>query len=138
MTSSNKDRTYSITELSREFAVTTRTIRFYEDKELLKPARRGQTRIYDYSDYTKLKLILRGKRLGLSLQESRDIINMYTPGGSNAEQLQTLINKIRERKANLEQQQRDILVMMTDLQEAEARCLKALQKEEKPNTVDAP
>lgn len=127
MTTASKHRRYSITDLSREFGVTTRAIRFYEDKGLLKPGRRGQTRIYSNSDHTKLKLILRGKRLGLTLEESRDIIEMYNPGDNNTGQLQTLLAKIGERKHSLQQQLRDIEVMMRELQEAEDRCLEALQ-----------
>ena len=129
--SSVKDRNYTISELSQEFDVTTRAIRFYEDKGLLTPSRQGQKRIYSSADHTKLKLILRGKRLGLTLDESRDIIYMYHPGGNNTEQLKTLITKIRERKNYLEQQQRDIELMMLDLQESEERCLEALNKTEK-------
>ena len=128
MSNSDNNRTYSISELAREFDITTRTIRFYEDKGLLKPRRNGQTRIYSPGDRVILKLILRGKRLGLSLDESRDIIFMYKPGKSNADQLQTLIRSIRERKAKLEQQMQDIEAMMLDLQESEQRCLDALDQ----------
>lgn len=124
--------TYSISDLSREFTITTRTIRFYEDKGLLSPQRRGQTRIYSSTDRTRLKLILRGKRLGLTLEESREIIDMYNPGGSNSEQLNTLVNKIHERRALLQQQLRDIESMMSDLNEAETRCLQALQEYQSP------
>ncbi len=127
MNSIDKDRTYSISELAREFDVTTRTIRFYEDKGLLKPRRNGQTRIYSPGDRVVLKLVLRGKRLGLTLDESRDIIFMYKPGKSNADQLQKLIDSIRDRKAKLEQQKQDIEAMMLDLQESENRCLEALE-----------
>ena len=74
---------YSITQLSKEFDVTTRTMRHYEDVGLLSPARRGQTRVYNAADRTRLKLILRGKRLGLSLDDSREIIDMYEPGKTN-------------------------------------------------------
>ncbi|WP_439134547.1 MerR family transcriptional regulator [Pseudomaricurvus sp.] len=121
-------KTYSITDLSREFDVTTRAIRFYEDKGMLTPERRGQTRIYTPADRTKLKLILRGKRLGLTLDESRDIIEMYNPGKSNADQLEKLILKIRERRDYLQQQMHDLEVMMVDLQSSERSCLEALQK----------
>ncbi|TQV66176.1 MerR family DNA-binding transcriptional regulator [Exilibacterium tricleocarpae] len=120
--------TYSISDLSREFDITTRAIRFYEDKGLLAPRRRGQTRIYSNSDRTRLKLILRGKRLGLSLQESREIIDMYHPGGSNTEQLNSLLSKIRQRKMLLQQQLLDIELMMADLEESETRCLQALEE----------
>lgn len=121
-------KTYSITDLSREFDVTTRAIRFYEDKGMLTPDRRGQTRIYTPADRTKLKLILRGKRLGLTLDESRDIIDMYNPGKSNADQLEKLILKIRERRDYLQQQMHDLEVMMVDLQSSERSCLEALGK----------
>jgi DNA-binding transcriptional MerR regulator len=78
------NRSYSITELATDFDITTRTIRFYEEKGLLNPQRKGQTRIYSAADRIKLKLILRGKRLGLSLEESKDIIEMYQPEHDNA------------------------------------------------------
>ncbi|RRJ83759.1 MerR family transcriptional regulator [Aestuariirhabdus litorea] len=128
MTTAKRPTTYSISELAKEFDITTRTIRFYEDKGLMSPERRGQTRIYSPADRTKLKLILRGKRLGLSLEESRDIIGMYSPGQSNEQQLKTLVERIRGRKETLEQQLHDIEVMMLDLQESEQRCLDALRE----------
>ena len=126
MSKTEPDITYSISDLAREFDITTRTIRFYEDKGLLEPARRGQTRIYSPADRVTLKLILRGKRLGFTLDESRDIITLYQPGSGNARQLNTLIEGIRERKSLLEQQLHDIEAMMVDLQESEDRCLEAL------------
>jgi DNA-binding transcriptional MerR regulator len=119
-------RTYNISELASEFDVTTRTIRFYEDKGLITPERRGQTRIYSGADRTKLKLILRGKRLGFSLEESRRIIEMYHPGDSNIEQLKVLLEGIRERKSLLERQLSDIEFMMVDLNESEQSCLDAM------------
>ncbi|MGH1372150.1 MAG: MerR family transcriptional regulator [Cellvibrionaceae bacterium] len=121
-------RTYSISDLAKEFDVTTRAIRFYEDKGMLAPERKGQTRIYTPADRTKLKLILRGKRLGLTLDESNDLIEMYDPSGNNVDQLQTLLNTIRERQVYLRQQMRDLEVMMVDLQESEQRCLDAMQE----------
>lgn len=119
-------KTYSISDLAKEFDVTTRAIRFYEDKGMLAPERKGQTRIYTPADRTKLKLILRGKRLGFTLDESRDLIEMYNPSGNNDDQLQTLIDKIRERQLYLQQQMKDLEVMMVDLQESEQRCLDAI------------
>tara|TARA_B100000446_G_scaffold136549_1_gene128862 strand:- start:4241 stop:4633 length:393 start_codon:yes stop_codon:yes gene_type:complete len=121
-------KTYSISDLAKEFDVTTRAIRFYEDKGMLAPERKGQTRIYTPADRTKLKLILRGKRLGLTLDESNDLIEMYDPSGNNSDQLQTLLNTIRERQVYLRQQMRDLEVMMVDLQESEQRCLDAMQE----------
>ncbi|KZY98596.1 MerR family transcriptional regulator, partial [Oleiphilus sp. HI0073] len=97
-------KTYNISELSSEFDITTRTMRFYESEGLLHPTRNGQNRIYDDSDRVRLKLILRGKRLGLSLAESKELINMYSPDGNNEDQLQSLLYKIRERREALAQQ----------------------------------
>ncbi len=119
-------KTYSISDLAKEFDVTTRAIRFYEDKGMLIPSRKGQTRIYTAADRTKLKLILRGKRLGLTLDESNDLIEMYDPSGSNNDQLRTLIAKIHDRQDYLRQQMKDLEVMMVDLQESEQRCLDAM------------
>jgi DNA-binding transcriptional MerR regulator len=119
--------TYSISDLAKEFDVTTRTIRFYEDKGLISPERQGQNRIYTPADRTTLKLILRGKRLGFSLDQCRDIIGMYVPGQSNADQLARLIRSIRDKRDQLEQQLHDIEAMMVDLNESEARSIEALK-----------
>ena len=118
--------TYSISDLAKEFDITTRTIRFYEDKGLLSPSRQGQTRIYSGGDRTILKLILRGKRLGFSLEQSREIINMYDPSSNNQEQLTTLLESIRAKREQLQRQLQDIEMMMLDLQESEQRCLEAI------------
>ncbi|MBQ0720765.1 MAG: MerR family DNA-binding transcriptional regulator [Gammaproteobacteria bacterium] len=121
--------TYSISELAQEFDVTTRTIRHYEDMQLLLPARQGQKRIYSLADRTKLKLIVRGKRIGLSLQESGELLNMYEPGQSNVDQLERTLEYIGTSRQKLSQQLRDISTMLDDLDEAEAGCkveLKAL------------
>ena len=126
--------TYSISDLAKEFDVTTRTIRHYEDEGLLSPQRRGQTRIYSKSDRTRLKLILRGRRLGLSLDEAGQIVNMYTPGSDNIEQLQALIDKIEEHRRKLYQQRRDIEVMLKDLNEVEQICQQAIQEKRVTNT----
>ena len=118
--------TYSISELAGEFDVTTRTIRFYEEKGLLDPQREGTRRIYGPADRTKLRLILRGKRLGLSLDESAEIILMYGTPGNNRKQLETLISKFQEKRAELKRQQNDMRVMMKELAEAENKCRVAL------------
>lgn len=117
---------YTIRELADEFDVTTRTLRFYEEKGLLNPTRNNTTRLYSSADRTRLRLILRGKRLGLSLEESSAIVLMYAPSKSNDDQLQTLIAKIREKRTQLTQQQNDLELMLLDLQDAEERCLAAL------------
>ncbi len=118
---------YSISQLAKEFDVTTRTIRHYEDMGLLSPARRGQTRIYSPADRTRLKLILRGKRLGLSLDDSRDIINMYEPGKTNIDQLKKLIDAIQTQRHKLNQQLDDISLLLKDLNKAETDCIEALK-----------
>ncbi len=120
-------KTYSISELAKEFDITTRTIRFYEDKALLSPERKGQSRIYSASDRTKLKLILRGKRLGFSLEQSGEIIKMYDPSQNNKAQLNSLIDSIRAKRIQLEAQLQDIETMMTELNESEERCLQAIK-----------
>lgn len=117
---------YSIRDLAQEFSVTTRTLRFYEEKGLLKPSRNKQTRSYSNADRTRLRLILRGKRLGLSLEESSDIILMYKSTSGNQQQLERLLDKIREKRQQLLQQQEDLKLMLADLQDSEARCLAAL------------
>lgn len=121
-------KTFTISDLAAEFDVTTRTIRFYEEKGLLSPARKGSTRIYSPADRVRLQLILRGKRLGLTLEESRDIIAMYDPAHGNCEQLQSLIHKIRAKRNQLQQQMQDIEQMLLDLRAAEERCLDAMSK----------
>lgn len=118
--------TYSISDLAGEFDVTTRTIRFYEEKGLLKPRREGTRRIYSPADRTRLRLILRGKRLGLSLDESAEIIGLYGSPGNNRRQLQLLIEKIQERREVLQRQQRDLEAMLRELADAESKCRDAL------------
>ncbi|CAI8350389.1 MAG: MerR family DNA-binding transcriptional regulator [Gammaproteobacteria bacterium] len=118
---------FTISQLSKEFAITTRSIRFYEDQGLLSPQRDGQKRIYSSHDRTWLKLICRGKRLGLSLTEIRQILDMYDSSASNNDQqLLAFIDKIKLRKAALEQQMLDISALKKELDEAEKRCKKAL------------
>ncbi|MCF7981346.1 MAG: MerR family DNA-binding transcriptional regulator [Pseudomonadales bacterium] len=124
---------YSISDLAKEFDVTTRTIRYYEDEGLLSPLRRGQTRIYSNRDRTRLKLILRGRRLGLSLEEAGQIVNMYTPGSDNVEQLQALIDKIEQHRHQLYRQRKDIEVMLKDLSEVEKICRQAMVEKHKEN-----
>ena len=118
---------YSISDLCKEFDITTRTIRHYEDLGLLSPTRRGQSRVYTPSDRTRLRLILRGKRLGLSLEDSRQIIDMYEPGKTNINQLNTLIDAIRVQRTKLNQQLDDISKLLKDLNDAEANCVIALK-----------
>ena len=120
--------TYGIAELAREFDVTTRTIRFYEAEGLIAPARRGQQRVFGARDRVRLKLILRGKRLGFSLGEIREIIDLYDRAPGEAGQLRFFLGKIRERRATLERQRSDIADTLKELAEVEARCLDQLRQ----------
>lgn len=122
-----KKNQYSISELAKEFDITTRAIRYYEDMGLLSPQRNGQQRIYSPGDRVKLKLVLRGKRLGLSLAESREIIEMYDPASGNRGQMQKLLNIIQLRRAQLQEQLEDIKVMLIDLESAEERIQTAMK-----------
>ncbi len=118
--------TYSISELAGEFGITTRTIRFYEEKGYLSPKREGTRRIYSPPDRTCLRLILRGKRLGLSLDETADLIKMYGSPGGNRQQLEKFIVRIGEKRTELEHKLKDLEVMLNDLQGVEDRCQLAL------------
>ena len=123
------DQTFSISDLSHEFDITTRSIRFYEDQGLIEPTRRGQTRIYSKRDHVRLKLIMRGKRLGFSLAEIRDIIDIYDASPDrSAIQLNQMLSIITQKKQALEQQIRDIAVIRLELETTEERCLKALRE----------
>ena len=119
-------KTYTISDLASEFDVTTRTIRFYEEKGFLKPERKGTRRIYNPSDRTKLRLILRGKRLGFSLDESAEIVLMYGSASNNRKQLEKLVARIRIQRSGLERQQQDLKIMLADLQNVEVKCMAAL------------
>jgi DNA-binding transcriptional MerR regulator len=122
-----KTRTYSISELAKEFGVTTRTIRHYEELQLLLPERQGQKRIYSPADRIKLKLIVRGKRIGLSLQESGELLHMYEPGRDNVDQLERTVEYIGASRQKLSQQLRDISTMLDELDKAEAGCKAELE-----------
>jgi DNA-binding transcriptional MerR regulator len=113
---------YTITQLTQEFGVTTRTLRFYEAEGFLKPQRRGRQRLYRPGDRTRLKLILRGKRLGFSLAEIRDIITMYDKAPGEAGQLQLLLQRIEARRAELRAKRQDIDLTLAELDEVEAGC----------------
>ena len=119
---------FSISELSREFDVTTRAIRFYEDEGLLEPHRQGRQRVYSSRDRVRLKLILRGKRLGFSLSEIGDIIDMYDSEPGEVGQLQYFIEKISVRRKTLKQQRDDIDVTLKELDSIEKQCRKSITR----------
>ncbi|MEJ2764923.1 MerR family DNA-binding transcriptional regulator [Photobacterium sp. MCCC 1A19761] len=121
--------TFKISELAREFDITTRSIRFYEDVGLLHPDRNGNTRIYKRRDKIRLKLILRGKRLGFSLAEIRELFELYDTNQSHA-QLHEMLRIIDDKQAVLQRQIRDIDAVMQELELAKARCEQALNNTE--------
>ena len=112
----------TIGELSRQFAVTTRTIRFYEDQGLLAPQRAGQQRIYTARDRVRLKLILRGKRLGFSIKEIKDMVDMYDAPEGAVGQLKYFIERMRQRREDLLKQRHDIDQVLAELDQLQARC----------------
>jgi len=116
------EKTYSISELAKEFDITTRSIRFYEDQGLLSPTRAGQTRIYSKRDRVRLKLILRGKRLGFSLSETGQLFELYDADKSSVTQLNTMLKLIEHKKSELQQQLDDIKVVLMELVTVEKRC----------------
>ena len=120
--------TFSISDLAQEFGVTTRTIRFYEEKGLLNPQRDGPHRRYGSGDRTKLRLILRGKRLGFSLDESAEIIGMYGSPGNNRRQLETLLQRIDRKRAELLARRRELDAMLQEMGQAEHNCRSALEQ----------
>ena len=118
--------TFKISELAKEFDITTRSIRFYEDLGLLTPERKGNTRIYNGRDRIRLKLILRGKRLGFSLADIKELFELYDTDQST-EQLNYMIRLIEEKKAALLQQANDIQAVMMELNAAQLRCQNTLR-----------
>lgn len=115
-------RSYTITELAKEFDITARAIRFYEDVGLLQPARQGRNRVYTQRDRTRLKLTLRGKRLGFSLQEILEIVRMYESPSDTAPQLQAFLQVLAAHRRQLEQQREDLEITLAEIAQHEARC----------------
>src|SRR4051812_22370700 len=118
---------FSISELAREFDVTPRAIRFYEDQGLLAPKRDGQRRIYTPRDRTRLKLTLRGKRLGLTLSEIRELIDMYEPGRDERPQLKRFLAVLEAHRSGLLQQRADIEAQLSEIQAFEKKIRKQLK-----------
>ena len=130
-------KTYTIGELAREFQVSYRTIRYYESIGLLSPERRGRRRIYDAYQRTRLRLILRGKRIGLSLRDCDKLLRLYETDTGEEAQLLYLIWKIGERKAELDAMRRDIDASYTDLESVEQNAKMRLKELEMGEAGDA-
>jgi len=120
------EQLYSISELSEAFGISARTIRFYETKQLLSPRRIGGNRVYSYSDKIRLALILRAKRLGFSLTDIREYIELYDADPNHKEQIQLLLAKVERRIDELKQQQEDLVTTLHELEEIETQCLNHL------------
>ncbi|KGE01803.1 MerR family transcriptional regulator [Achromobacter sp. RTa] len=118
--------TWTISELAREFDVTPRTIRFYEDQGIVSPAREGRNRIFGPRDRTRLKLALRGKRLGLQLSEILTLIDMYDGPGDTEVQLRQYLSVLQQHRATLEQQRRDIEDTLQEISLQEQQCRELL------------
>jgi DNA-binding transcriptional MerR regulator len=119
---------YSISDLAREFALTTRAIRFYEDEGLVSPRRSGRSRIYGERDRVRIKLILRGKRLGLSLTEIRELLDLYDVSRSERPQLMKFLQVLAARRAMLKQQLEDIGIVLAEIDTLERQCRKRLRQ----------
>lgn len=117
---------YTITELTREFDISTRTLRFYEDEGLIQPVRRGRTRLFRPSDRHLIRQILRGKRLGFSISEIREIIHMYKEPPGEVGQLKLMIRRIEEKREELRQKRRDLEETLLELDNAEEACVERL------------
>ncbi|MCV2360198.1 MULTISPECIES: MerR family transcriptional regulator [Roseateles] len=121
-TSDSNGRLFTITELAAEFDITPRAIRFYEDMGLLEPSRAGRNRVYTHRDRTRLKLTLRGKRLGLTLQEIKQLVDMYDASTGAAPQLKAFLQVLQQHRQALEQQLDDIEITLAEISQHEERC----------------
>jgi len=123
-----KGITYTISELAKEFDVTPRAIRFYEDQGLISPSRKGRRRVYRERDRVRLKLVLRGKRLGFALSEVKEMFDLYDTSPGETGQLRFLIDKIQARREMLEQQRQDIEAVLHEMESVEKRALNVLSE----------
>lgn len=119
---------YTISELVREFDITARTIRFYEDQGLLAPARQGRNRVYSRRDRARLKLTLRGKRLGFALSEIRELFELYDSAQNEKPQLMQFLLILEKRRTQLEQQRGEIDAMLAEIRASENQCRSVLHE----------
>jgi DNA-binding transcriptional MerR regulator len=126
--SRDNQRTYTIAELSREFGVTPRTIRFYEDEGLVKPRRQGLTRLYSAHDRVRLSWILRGKRLGFSLAEIKELLDLYQVDRTGNQQLRELLRRSRLHITDLERKRRDLDAHISEFKEVESQVAAELKQ----------
>lgn len=124
------NKTFTISELSEEFGISLRTLRFYEEQGLLLPEREGRQRVFSRRDRVRLKLILRGKRLGLSLSDIREILDLYGKTPNEAGQSEKLLASLQARREQLEEQRRDIDIILDEIDKLEAHCRDVLENGE--------
>jgi DNA-binding transcriptional MerR regulator len=127
-------KTYSISDLSQEFGVTTRTLRHYEDQGLVSPARDGINRLYSHRDRVRLKLALRAKRLGFSLSEIRELFQLYDLANDERRQLEEFAIKLERRRTQLEQQREDVEVMLNEINFFATQCQRLLAESDAGKT----
>lgn len=127
-------KTYSISDLSQEFGVTTRTLRHYEDQGLVSPAREGINRLYSHRDRVRLKLALRAKRLGFSLSEIRELFQLYDLANDERRQLEEFAIKLERRRTQLEQQREDVEVMLNEINFFATQCQRLLAESDASKT----
>lgn len=123
-----REASYTISELAAEFTLTTRAIRFYEDEGLLAPRRNGQARVYGERERTRIKLILRGKRLGLTLLEIREILDLHDSREGDRRQLQRFVEALEHRRSQLEVQRADIDALLVEIATIERDCRRRLRR----------
>ncbi len=123
MAAPTRDRTWSVGELADELSITTRTLRFYESEGLITPERRGSARLYHLRDHARMRLILRGKRFGMSLAEIREIVDMYDGAASSERrQLEKLLSRLVEIEADLKERQRDLRRILSEVETVASQC----------------
>lgn len=120
-------RTYTIGELAEEFGLTLRTLRFYEDEGLIRPARAGQSRVYSRRDRARLKLICRGKRLGFSIGDIKDFLDLYDADEAQVEQMRYMHGLAQDRIRQLEQQLRDVQQTLRELRDIDDQIVSHLK-----------
>ena len=125
-------QTFTISDLAREFALTTRAIRFYEDEGLLAPGRKGRARVYTERERVRIKLILRGKRLGLALSEIRELFDLYAATRNERPQLQKFLVMLSDRRAMLLQQREDIDAVLAEIAVLDRDCRRRLKADAAP------
>ena len=131
------ERLWTVTRLAEELGITPRTVRFYEDKGLIAPERAGTTRVYTGRDRARMILILRGKRLGFSLRDIRDFLDLYDHDPAHAEQKRALLSAVRRRIADLEEQSAALALSLDELREIETHTEQALAGSERPQETAA-